>query len=190
MSVKSLIWFTDQQDASRALVESGRYTSLSAVLQQALELPRRKTEADTAETGALRRLIAARSEGGPPFRAGDGIADRPRDRAQAAQSRCGKVDYAVRAERDFELIFVQTSRSARPARRRWIAQRTGSQACASRSTVWAELRSSGHLGRTFVPACSSSDAAKRRSGLSRPQNSRRSACWPCFSEPGITSDTC
>lgn len=45
MSVKSSISLTDQQDAfARSLVESGRYSSMSSVLQQGLELLRQKTE--------------------------------------------------------------------------------------------------------------------------------------------------
>ncbi len=64
MSVKSSISLTDTQDAfARSLVESGQYASLSAVIQQGLELLRRNTEADTAETEALRQLIADRAEG-------------------------------------------------------------------------------------------------------------------------------
>ncbi len=64
MSIKSSISLTDQQDAfARTLVETGRYPSLSAVLQQALELLRQKTEAETAETAALRELIGRRIDG-------------------------------------------------------------------------------------------------------------------------------
>lgn len=38
MSVKSSISLTDQQDAfARSLVESGRYSSMSSVLQQGLD---------------------------------------------------------------------------------------------------------------------------------------------------------
>lgn len=66
MSVKSSISLTDQQDAFvRAEVESGRYSSASAVLQQGLELLRQKTEADRAEVEALRELLQRRMEG--PF---------------------------------------------------------------------------------------------------------------------------
>ncbi|MCX2721323.1 ribbon-helix-helix domain-containing protein [Roseibium salinum] len=66
MSVKSSISLTDQQDAfARALVDSGKYSSLSSVLQQGLELLRQKTETETLETQALRELIKQRLEG--PF---------------------------------------------------------------------------------------------------------------------------
>ena len=58
MSVKSSISLTEQQDAfARSLVDSGRYSSLSSVLQQGLELLRQKTETETVETEALRGLI-------------------------------------------------------------------------------------------------------------------------------------
>ncbi|AYG69141.1 MULTISPECIES: type II toxin-antitoxin system ParD family antitoxin [unclassified Rhizobium] len=64
MSVKSSISLTDQQDAfARSLVEAGRYSSLSSVLQQGLELLRQKTEAEAAETEALRALIQRRVDG-------------------------------------------------------------------------------------------------------------------------------
>jgi antitoxin ParD1/3/4 len=64
MSVKSSISLTEQQDAfARALVESGRYSSMSSVLQQGLELLRQKTEAEAIETEALRELVQQRLRG-------------------------------------------------------------------------------------------------------------------------------
>jgi len=64
MSVKSSISLTDQQDAfARSLVESGRYSSMSSVLQQGLELLRQKTEAEAVETAALRELVQRRLKG-------------------------------------------------------------------------------------------------------------------------------
>ncbi|NLR97613.1 type II toxin-antitoxin system ParD family antitoxin [Rhizobium sp. P38BS-XIX] len=64
MSVKSSISLTEQQDAfARSLVDTGRYSSLSSVLQQGLELLRQKTEAEAAETEALRTLIGRRLDG-------------------------------------------------------------------------------------------------------------------------------
>jgi antitoxin ParD1/3/4 len=64
MSVKSSISLTDQQDAfARSLVESGRYSSMSSVLQQGLELLRQKTEAEAVETAALRELVHRRLKG-------------------------------------------------------------------------------------------------------------------------------
>jgi len=71
MSIKSSISLTDQQDAfARSLVETGRYSSLSSVLQQGLELLRQKTEADAAETEGLRGLIQRRLAG-PKISAAD-----------------------------------------------------------------------------------------------------------------------
>jgi antitoxin ParD1/3/4 len=64
MSVKSSISLTDQQDAfARRLIEQGRYPSLSAVLQNGLDLLRQKTEAEETETAALRALLEERSKG-------------------------------------------------------------------------------------------------------------------------------
>ncbi|WP_445682595.1 type II toxin-antitoxin system ParD family antitoxin [Radicibacter daui] len=64
MSVKSSISLTDQQDAfARSLVENGRYSSMSSVIQHGLELLRQKTENETAETAALRELVARRLNG-------------------------------------------------------------------------------------------------------------------------------
>lgn len=64
MSVKSSISLTDQQDAfARSLVESGRYSSMSSVLQQGLELLRQKTETEAVETAALRELLQRRLKG-------------------------------------------------------------------------------------------------------------------------------
>lgn len=64
MSVKSSISLTDQQDAfARSLVETGRYSSMSSVLQQGLELLRQKTEAEAVETEGLRRLMQRRVDG-------------------------------------------------------------------------------------------------------------------------------
>jgi antitoxin ParD1/3/4 len=57
MTVKSSISLTDAQDAFvRRLVAEGRYSSVSAVLQQGLELLRRETD----ETDALRALLRQR----------------------------------------------------------------------------------------------------------------------------------
>lgn len=64
MTVKSSISLTDNQDAfARELVEQGRYSSVSAVLQQGLELLRLRTEGEELEVAALRKLIGARRKG-------------------------------------------------------------------------------------------------------------------------------
>ena len=64
MTVKSSISLTDEQYAfARALVEAGRYSSLSAVLQQGVELLRQKMDAEDLETAALREILSRRREG-------------------------------------------------------------------------------------------------------------------------------
>ena len=64
MTVKSSISLTDEQHAfARALVEAGRYASLSAVLQQGVDLLRQRMDAEEVETAALRALLARRREG-------------------------------------------------------------------------------------------------------------------------------
>ena len=64
MAVKSSISLTDEQHAfARALVEAGRYSSVSAVLQQGVELLRRRMDAEELETAALRELLSRRRGG-------------------------------------------------------------------------------------------------------------------------------
>ena len=64
MTVKSSISLNDGQDAFvRELVREGRYASVSAAVQEGLELLRRKTEAEALETEALRALLQRRREG-------------------------------------------------------------------------------------------------------------------------------
>jgi antitoxin ParD1/3/4 len=66
MTVKTSISLTDAQEAyARKLVEEGRYSSLSAVLQQGLEMLRAETEAKDAELDALKALLIERAKG--PF---------------------------------------------------------------------------------------------------------------------------
>ena len=66
MTIKTSISLTDQQAAfARKLVEEGRYASLSAVLQQGLEMMRRDEEAFEAEKEAFRQMILRRAKG--PF---------------------------------------------------------------------------------------------------------------------------
>lgn len=65
MTVKSSISLTDSQDAfARGLVESGRYSSLSAVLQAGLEMLRQRTESEDLELDALRLLLTERQRAG------------------------------------------------------------------------------------------------------------------------------
>jgi antitoxin ParD1/3/4 len=63
-TVKTSISLTDDQEAyARALVESGQYPSLSAVLQRGLEMRLRDSEMRDAELRALRSLIDQRRAG-------------------------------------------------------------------------------------------------------------------------------
>lgn len=60
MSVKASVSISEAQDAyARALVAEGRYASLSAVVQEGLELLRERSQA----TDALRELLARRQSG-------------------------------------------------------------------------------------------------------------------------------
>ena len=64
MTVKSSISLTDEQHAfARALVDAGRYSSLSAVLQQGVDLLRQRMDAEELETAALRELLSRRRQG-------------------------------------------------------------------------------------------------------------------------------
>jgi antitoxin ParD1/3/4 len=61
MAVKTSISLTEEQDAyARSMVASGRYASVSAVLQRGLEMLRRDADAHDAEIAALRGLIGQR----------------------------------------------------------------------------------------------------------------------------------
>ena len=64
MTVKSSVSLTDEQHAfARALVEAGRYPSLSAVLQQGVDLLRQRIDSEELEKAALRELLSRRREG-------------------------------------------------------------------------------------------------------------------------------
>ena len=64
MTVKCSISLTDEQHAfARALVEAGRYASLSAVLQRGVDLLRQRTDAEALEIEALRELVSRRQKG-------------------------------------------------------------------------------------------------------------------------------
>lgn len=66
MTVKTSISLTDEQEAyARSLVATGRFPSLSAVLQRGLDMLRRDGELHAAELEAMRALIDRRSTG--PF---------------------------------------------------------------------------------------------------------------------------
>lgn len=75
MTAKSSFSLTDQQSAfARALVNSGRYPSMSAVVQQGLELLRQRTEAEEVDLLALRDLVERRRNG--RFVSADNMKDR------------------------------------------------------------------------------------------------------------------
>ncbi len=64
MTVKSSVSLTDEQYAfARTLIEAGRYSSVSAVLQQGVDLLRRRMDAEELETAALRELLLRRRNG-------------------------------------------------------------------------------------------------------------------------------
>ena len=64
MTVKSSISLTDEQyDFARSLVARGRYSSVSAVLQQGVDLLRQRLTAEEAEAEALRELLLRRRAG-------------------------------------------------------------------------------------------------------------------------------
>ncbi|MFD2204947.1 ribbon-helix-helix domain-containing protein [Kiloniella antarctica] len=64
MTVKSSISLTDQQAAfARSLVEKGRHSSLSAVVQQGLDLLQQKTEAEETDLEALRPVTRTAARG-------------------------------------------------------------------------------------------------------------------------------
>ena len=64
MTVKSSISLTDEQHAfAKALVDTGRYATLSAVLQQGVDLLRQRTDAEETEVSALRELLSRRRNG-------------------------------------------------------------------------------------------------------------------------------
>lgn len=66
MTVKSFISRTDEQYAyAKELVDAGRFPSVSAVLQQGLELLRRQSESEDQERTALAALLRSRRAG--PF---------------------------------------------------------------------------------------------------------------------------
>jgi antitoxin ParD1/3/4 len=70
MTIKSSISLSDEQHAfAKALVDAGRYPSVSAVLQQGVELLRQRLDEDALEREALREVLARRRAG--PFVSGD-----------------------------------------------------------------------------------------------------------------------
>ena len=72
MTVKSSISLTDDQHSfARTLVDSGRFPSVSAVMQQGIELLREKLEDETLERAALAEILGKRRSG--PFLSAAGM---------------------------------------------------------------------------------------------------------------------
>ena len=64
MTVKSSISLTDEQHAfAKTLVDAGRFPSVSAVLQQGVDLLRRHMEDEEMERAALADIMAQRRSG-------------------------------------------------------------------------------------------------------------------------------
>lgn len=72
MTIKSSISLRDDQHAfAKTLVEGGRFASVSAVVQQGLDLLRQQDADAQADRAALRTLLAERAAG--PFVTGDDL---------------------------------------------------------------------------------------------------------------------
>ncbi|TVS12147.1 MAG: type II toxin-antitoxin system ParD family antitoxin [Gammaproteobacteria bacterium] len=64
MTIKSSVSLTDEQYAfAKALVEAGRFSSVSAVLQQGVDLLRQRMQSEELETEALKVLLERRRNG-------------------------------------------------------------------------------------------------------------------------------
>ncbi len=64
MTVKSSISLTDEQHSfAKALVDAGRFPSVSAVLQQGVELLRQQMENEAVERAALAEVLQQRRAG-------------------------------------------------------------------------------------------------------------------------------
>lgn len=89
MSVKTSVSLPDQQEAfARRMVEEGRYSSVSAVIQQGLELLRHETEKKDAELAALKALLDERRKG--PF-----LTMEESDRQMEAMFAAKRVQYGL-----------------------------------------------------------------------------------------------
>ena len=64
MTIKSSVSLTDEQHAfAKTLVATGRYSSVSAVLQQGVDLLRQRLTAEEVDVEALRELLQRRRAG-------------------------------------------------------------------------------------------------------------------------------
>ncbi len=88
MTVKSSVSLTDEQAAfAREMVDAGRYASVSAVIQQGLELLRSKTEDEELDRAALRKLLSRRRKG--PFISSEEMGERIQKIAARARRKHG-----------------------------------------------------------------------------------------------------
>ena len=75
MTVKSSISLANDQHAfAKTLVEAGRFPSMSAVMQQGVELLRQQMESEAMERAALAEVLKQRRAGG--FVSGDKMDER------------------------------------------------------------------------------------------------------------------
>lgn len=82
MTIKSSVSLRDDQHAfARALVDGGRFPSVSAVVQQGIDLLRQQDADAQADRTALRTLLAERAAG--PFISGDDLRTRLENRRTA-----------------------------------------------------------------------------------------------------------
>jgi antitoxin ParD1/3/4 len=82
MTIKSSVSLRDDQHAfAKALVEGGRFSSVSAVVQQGLDLLRQQDADAQLDRAALRALLAERSAG--PFISGSDLRARLETRRSA-----------------------------------------------------------------------------------------------------------
>ena len=64
MTIKSSVSLTDEQHAfAKDLVQAGRYSSVSAVLQRGIDMLRHRLEREEMETEALKLLLSRRRDG-------------------------------------------------------------------------------------------------------------------------------
>jgi antitoxin ParD1/3/4 len=91
MSVKASVSISEQQERYvRGLVEDGRYSSVSAVVQQGLDLLQKKTDAEEAEVEALKLLLSERQAGS--FESGEKFKTRIGDMLNAKRRKHGLED--------------------------------------------------------------------------------------------------
>ena len=127
MAVKSSISLADEQDRfAKALVDAGRYSDVSAVLQQGVDMLRQRMQDDDLQRPALKSLLDQRNAGA--FVSGAQM-DRTIARMVAEKRRAHEVQNQVfagsraRFALIFGLLFEVTAASAKALKRlkrRWI----------------------------------------------------------------------